>query len=52
MTAVSLHNPGFACTPSTIFLTDPSNKSSLDDAGCPSTKPLGFTKETAGNVPF
>ena len=40
------------CTASTIFLVKPSNRSSFEDAGWPSTSPLGLTKETAGRVPF
>src|ERR1700688_1547591 len=28
----------------------PSNRSSFDDAGCPSSKPSGFTNDTAGSV--
>src|SRR5580704_6714374 len=43
---------GDASTWSTIFLTKPSNRSSFEEDGWPSTKPLGLTKETAGSVPF
>ena len=46
--AVSLHRDGLACTASTIFFVKPSNRSSLEEAGWPSTSPLGLTKETAG----
>src|ERR1700742_2368668 len=50
--AVSFHRSGLALTASTIFLEKPSNRSSLDDDGWPSTRPLGFTNDTAGSVPF
>src|ERR1700734_228910 len=42
---------GEAWTISTIFFTKPSKRSSFDEDGWPSTYPLGFTTETAGNVP-
>src|ERR1700689_4912252 len=45
---VSLVYVGEASTPSTIFFTKPSNRSSFEEAGWPSTRPLGFTNETAG----
>jgi len=32
-----------AWTPSTIFLTKPSNKFSFEEDGCPSSQPSGFT---------
>ena len=40
------------CTRSTIFLANPSNKSHFDEAGWPSTQPLGLTNDTAGKCPF
>src|ERR1700721_592800 len=49
---VSLVYVGEASTRSTIFFTKPSNRSSFEEDGWPSTKPLGLTKETAGNVPL
>src|ERR1700722_12281568 len=49
---VSLVYVGEASTWSTIFFTKPSNRCSFDEGGWPSTKPLGLTKETAGNVPL
>src|SRR5271154_828249 len=49
---VSLVYLGEASTWSTIFFTKPSNRSSFDEDGWPSTKPLGLTKETAGSLPF
>src|SRR5580698_10588690 len=39
------------CTRSTIFLLKPSNRSSFEEAGWPSTRPLGFTNDTAGRLP-
>src|ERR1700744_1967291 len=36
---------------STIFFTNPSNRSSFEEDGWPSTNPLGLTKDTAGSVP-
>src|ERR1700739_2349748 len=41
---------GEFCTWSTIFFTKPSNRSNLDEAGWPSTRPLGFTNDTAGRL--
>src|SRR5580698_4622716 len=52
MIAVSAHRVGLACTASTIFFTKPSNRSSFEEDGWPSTKPLGLTKDTEGNVPL
>src|SRR5580658_7068218 len=49
---VSLVYVGEASTWSTIFFTKPSNRSSFEEDGCPSTKPLGLTKDTAGSVPL
>src|ERR1700722_20225001 len=50
--AVSFHNAELDWTASTIFLVNPSNRLSLEEAGWPSTNPLGLTTETAGRVPF
>src|ERR1700690_906787 len=50
--AVSAQRVGLACTASTIFFVKPSNRSSFDEDGWPSTRPLGLTKETAGGGPF
>ena len=50
--AVSFQSAGLAWTASTIFLAKPSNRSSFDEAGWPSTSPLGLTNETAGSVPL
>src|ERR1700683_1985624 len=36
---------------STISFVNPSNRSSFEDDGWPSTNALGFTNETAGSVP-
>src|ERR1700677_3025613 len=49
--AVSFHSSGLALTASTIFFVKPSNRSSFEEDGWPSTKPLGLTKDTAGSVP-
>src|ERR1700683_4907434 len=49
---VSFVYVGEASTWATIFCTNPSNKSSFEEDGWPSTKPLGLTKETAGSVPL
>src|ERR1700733_13282079 len=49
--AVPAHNVLFPFTASTIFWVKPSNRLSLDEEGCPSTKPLGLTNETAGSLP-
>ena len=38
-------HPRFSCV-------KPSKRSSFEEDGWPSTKPLGLTKETAGSVPF
>ena len=43
MIAVSAHSVELAFTRWTIFLVKPSNRLSFDDAGWPSTKPLGLT---------
>jgi hypothetical protein len=32
------------------LFTKPSNRSSLEEDGCPSSQPSGFTKETGGSV--
>src|SRR5450432_926917 len=50
MNAVSAISDGFACRLSKIFFVMASNRSSLEDAGWPSNKPSGFTKEIAGRV--
>ena len=50
--AVSFQSSGLALTASTIFFEKPSKRSSFDEAGWPSTRPLGLTKETAGKVPL
>src|ERR1700738_2706502 len=50
--AVSFQRLGLACTASTIFFVNPSKRSHLEEAGCPSTHPLGFTQETAGRLPL
>src|SRR5581483_9536067 len=50
--AVSFQSSGLAWTASTIFFVNPSKRFSFEDDGWPSTSPLGFTKETAGSVPF
>src|SRR5258708_32526968 len=51
MMAVLAHRVGLAWTPSTIFFMKPSSRLSLEDAGCPSSHPSGFTNETAGEDP-
>jgi hypothetical protein len=48
---VLFHSVGFVCTDSMIFFTKPSHKVSLEVAGCPSVKPLGWMIETFGRVP-
>src|ERR1700691_1248558 len=50
--AVSFQSSGLAWIASMIFFEKPSNRSSFDDEGCPSTKPLGLTIENAGSQPF
>src|ERR1700733_8776259 len=49
---VSLVYVGDASTWSTIFFTKPSNRSSFEEDGWPSTKPLGLTIDAWGRVRF
>src|ERR1700722_3928515 len=49
---VSFVYVGEASTWSTIFFTNPSNRSSFEEDGWPSTYPLGLTKESAGGLPL
>ena len=52
MMAVSFQSSGCALIASMIFFVKPSKRSSFDEAGWPSSRPLGLTIEKAGSQPF